>query len=177
MNISNRVQRILGIAVRAWTLFSAVTLAVAASSYYGEIFFSLHTSPGYNALARWIIIFTAVMVVWFSLQLSNHWLPWLMLPVVIVWNPLFPIHLERFIWSFFYLFAAFIMAGAFVVFSLGEKLSFHEQRKEFPRLKRLYLEFGFAFLAFGFLAAFSGIIHIIIIVVFMGSKIAWFMLP
>ncbi len=177
MTMTDHVQRIFGIAVRVWTLFAAVMLAVAASSYYGEIFFSLHTSPGYNALARWIIIFTAVLVVCLSLQLNNHWLPWLMLPVVIVWNPLFPIHLERFTWSFFYLFAAFIVAGAFVVFSLGEKLSFHEQRKEFPRLKRFYLELGFAFLAFGFLAAFAGIIHLVIIVVFMGSKIAWLMLP
>lgn len=53
---------------------------------------------GYYVLLRWLVAGVAAFVIWIASNLEKQGWMWLMVIIVILFNPIMPIHLDKEIW-------------------------------------------------------------------------------
>jgi len=75
---------------------------------------------GYYQFLRWIICGISIFVAYESYEWGKSWATWVFIPVAILFNPLFPIYLDKSTWRPIDIFCAFLFASSLFLSRPGE---------------------------------------------------------
>ncbi len=75
---------------------------------------------GFFTLLKLIVFFTNIYLVWLALKSKNLLWIWIYGLIVILFNPIIPIHFERDIWVIIDVFTAFLLIISIFIFKLSK---------------------------------------------------------
>lgn len=75
---------------------------------------------GFFILLKLIVFFTNIYLVWLALKSKNLLWIWIYGLIVILFNPIIPIHFERDIWVIIDVFTAFLLIISIFIFKLSK---------------------------------------------------------
>ena len=76
---------------------------------------------GYYILLRWVVCFTAIYICYFSYHTERMNWVWLMGIVVIIFNPIIPLHMSKEFWQVLDFVTAVIFIGFVASFKKGKR--------------------------------------------------------
>ncbi len=77
---------------------------------------------GFFSLLRLIVFFTNAYLAWLALKSKNLFWVWVYGLIVIVFNPIIPVHFGRDIWIIVDIFTAFLLIISIFIFKLPQNL-------------------------------------------------------